>query len=117
MIELNLTKPEAKAMLKALGGPSVSDPVLADLYHRLETLIQEATPTAPWRKVVKARESSLYRGNPNTTCCAHLDLECGHSLRETDISAYEVNRGINRGKFPKRRCRECDGGMLRGAMP
>jgi hypothetical protein len=104
MIDLSLTKPQARLILKALDGPSVDDPKAAELYHLVQRLLAESVPTAPWRVVVDAVGEVAYRGNG---CATNLVLACGHRVRMHDATAREIKRSLTAGVAMKRRCHEC----------
>lgn len=114
MIELHLSKPDVRLLLKVLDGPSVTDPKAAAVYEYLKRLLDEAAPSAPWRHVVRVAESSSYRGNG---VAAKLFLECDHCVRESGVDARELQRSMERGTVLKRRCHECAGRPPRRANP
>lgn len=96
MIDLSLTTRQARRVLGALEGPSVTNKELADIYYFLKGQLDEAeaekASLPPWRKVVsKTVETET--------------LECGHTYR----LKYSTKRGCDwiEEHAKKRRCKEC----------
>jgi hypothetical protein len=114
VVELSLTKPQIRLLLQVLDGPSVESAEAATLYHTIKRALDDAAPTAPWRKVVGASGSAAWRGNG---CATNLKLECGHTVRMNGETDYRIKRLLEAGKEMKRRCRECAGGPPRMGMP
>lgn len=93
MIELTLTNKQARKIIRALDGPSATDPDIAGVYAHLDRWLKVADgrreKLAPWRKVVK-----------NEGYGQEI-LECGHSYR------LRTTRDWTEDHAKKRRCLTC----------
>lgn len=99
-IELYLNRRSAKALLKALKEPSITNKAIAEIYETLAVQIEEADEEfanlPPWRKVV-GFEMRHHTGVET--------LECGHKyfLRYSS----KAGSGWMEDQAKRRRCKQC----------